>query len=102
MSEEMVTLKSVKDQLDALAESHAQIAVRATALQAMVGVLAWGIGKSREEVAQRVLDTGKKSLPGLQGLPPKLEKEVSSVFNTVYSQVLNEGIEPESIGLQPV
>ncbi len=100
MSDGVVTLKSVKEELDVLAKSHSQLVVRTTALQAMVGVLSWGIGKPREVVAQRVLETGSASLPALQGLSPDLEKEISSVFNTVYSQILNEAIEPASITRQ--
>jgi hypothetical protein len=94
MSSGPISLLAVKEELDALKASHERIVVRTTALQAMVTVLAWGIGKPRQEVAQRILATGVASLPNLQNLPPHLEKELSDVMNSVYAQIVNDDIGP--------
>lgn len=101
MSSGPISLLAIKEELDALKASHERIVVRATALQAVVTALAWGIGKPRHEVAQRILATGVTNLPNLQNLPPHIEKEISDVFNSAYAQIVNDDIEPVSFNRMP-
>lgn len=101
MGQHGISLLALNEKFEALAKDHNLVVARVTALQAVVAALAWGIGRSREEVGQRILEIGSGSLATLNSMPEPIQREVTEVWNDAYAQVMDPGAAPSFIGIKP-
>ncbi|MBB6573698.1 hypothetical protein [Xanthomonas arboricola] len=87
--------------LEWLEGSHSRLLARTTALKSVVEVLAWGCWHDRSEVADRLLETGKRSLAAINTTPEALQQEVINVWNQAHRQLVDPDADVWFIGISP-
>ncbi|MCW0447238.1 hypothetical protein [Xanthomonas sacchari] len=94
-------LEALRAQIKEIADSHNELTMRTMALQSVVEVLAWGTWHSREQLAERLLESGQQSLAAVNTLPERMQRAVISVWNQAHAQLANPDAGVSFIGVRP-
>lgn len=98
---EPISLSAVAKRLETLEQSHSLLKARTMALQQVVEVLAWGCWHERSEVANRLLESGQRSLAAVNTWPVDMQKEVVNVWNQAHQQLADPDAGTPFIGIRP-